>query len=483
MTTVQTHPHRHSASTISQIDDAFATARRIQPDWAATSTRHRARIIARFARLVLTHEKELLDLLQDETGKARRDAFEEFIDVVMWASHVARVGPALLQPTQLRGAIPLLTRTTKVLVPKGVVGVITPWNYPFTLPVTDAIPALLAGNAVVLKPDALTPLIAIRSLELLVEAGLPECVMQIVHGPGAEVGSAVVARADFVMFTGSSAAGKTIAARCAERSIGFSAELGGKNAMLILEDAELPRAVDNAVHASFSNAGQLCLSMERIYVHSRHWDAFCDAFTQRVEEMRLGGGHDWEFDMGRLVSEKQLATVEQHVADAVEKGARILTGGKVRHDLGPLFFEPTVLTNVRPGMTLHREETFGPVVSLYRVEHDEDAIRDANDSDYGLNASVWSRKRGPWAAKQLRAGTVNINEGYAATWGSYRAPMGGMKQSGLGRRHGTEGIVKYTDSQTISQQHLVAITGPVRYGHERWASLMSTGARILRHFT
>ncbi|KAB1643394.1 succinic semialdehyde dehydrogenase [Gulosibacter chungangensis] len=469
-----------ATATTAEIDAAFATARRIQPDWAATPLRERARVLTRFARLVLDHETELLDLIQDETGKVRRDAFEEFTDVVLWTSHVASRGPGMLAPKRRRGAIPLLTKTTELPRPKGVIGVITPWNYPFTLPVTDSVPALLAGNAVVLKPDSLTPRIALRVLELLEEAGLPEGLLQIVLGPGAEVGGTVIARADFVMFTGSTATGRVIAKQCAERLIGFSAELGGKNPLLVLSDAELSKAIPGAVSASFSNAGQLCVSIERIYVHANHWEAFVAGFVDRVEQLRLGAGRDWELDVGRLISAKQLDVVRRQVADAVGKGARVLTGGEVRTDLGELFYAPTVLTGVEEGMTLHREETFGPVVSLYRVDSDEEAIRLANDSDYGLNASVWSRARGQWAAAQLESGTVNVNEGYAPAWGSYGAPMGGMKQSGLGRRHGAEGILKYTDSQTVTEQRLVPIAGPEGFGHERWARIMSAGTRLLR---
>lgn len=470
-----------ASSTFAQVDDAFAIARRNQPRWARTSLRARARILTTFGRLVLENETELLDLIQQETGKSRRDAFEEFVDVVMWAGYVAGRGPSFLRPERRRGAIPVLTRTIEVHAPKGIIGVITPWNYPFTLPVTDSLPALMAGNAVVLKPDSLAPRIAIRMRELLLEAGLPDGLLQIVHGPGAEIGGAVIERADFVMFTGSTETGRVIAGQCAQRLIGFSAELGGKNPLLVLEDADVDRAIDGALRACFSNAGQLCVSTERVYVHADHWDKFCVGFVDRVAQLRLGSGPDWDIDMGRLVSVQQLKNVEKHVTDAMSKGARVLTGGRVRADLGDLFYEPTVLTDVTPDMTVYREETFGPVVSLYRVESDDEAIRLANDTEYGLNASVWSKRNGQATARRLRSGTVNVNDGYAAAWGSYEAPMGGMKQSGLGRRHGREGIVKYTDAQTIAQQRLIPISGPAAVGNRRWAKLMSTGVGILRH--
>ncbi|WP_087004591.1 succinic semialdehyde dehydrogenase [Brevibacterium yomogidense] len=460
----------------------FDRARGAQERWERTPMRDRVAVLTRFRDLVLDHNSELLTWIQRETGKSRASAFEEVTDVALWAGYLAHRGPAALKDRRRSGAIPLLTSTVERRVPYGVVGVITPWNYPFTLPVTDSLPALLAGNAVVLKPDDKTPHTALYALSLLEEAGLPPGLLQIVLGDGPEVGGEVVEHADHMVFTGSTATGRTLATRCADRLIGFSAELGGKNPLLVLEDADVERAAVGAVTACFSNSGQLCISMERIYVHDSQWDAFTHRFLEHVSAMDVRAGLTWEADMGSLISAQQLETVTRHVDDAVAQGARVLAGGRARPDLGPYFYEPTVLTDVQAGMEAHSGETFGPVVSLYRVSSDDEAIAAANDTPYGLNASVWSKSRGPQVARRLQAGSVNINEGYAATWASHDAPMGGVKDSGLGRRHGTEGILGYTESQTIAQQRLVPVSGPPGMTRERWASIMHAGVRVLSRF-
>lgn len=469
-----------STHTPDDVREAFRRAAATQPAWAALPVRTRAAIVDRFSRLLLARRDEALDLIQHETGKNRASAMEEFTDTVLYAHHVARTAPALLRERRRQGAFPVLTHTVERRVPKGVVGIITPWNYPLTLPASDSVPALVAGNTVVLKPDSLTPRSAEFTLSLLREAGLPDGVMQIVHGPGSQLGEVIVENSGFVMFTGSTRVGRILAEQCARRLVGFSAELGGKNPLLVLEDADVSRAAAGAVNAAFSNSGQLCVSVERIYVHSALWDEFVPEFVDRVKAMSLGAGTDWEADMGSLVSEAQLRTVADHVDDARSKGASVLAGGTARPDLGPLLYEPTVLTDVDPSMTVYAEETFGPVVSLYRVDSDAKAVLAANASDYGLNASVWSRRRGPVIARRLAAGTVNINEGYAATWASYGAPMGGMKASGMGRRHGAEGILKYTEAQTIATQRLIPTSGPVSLSHHQWANLLTTSAHVLR---
>ena len=470
----------HAVHTADDVREAFRRASTAQVAWAALPVERRTAIVASFSRLLHGHRDEALDLIQLEMGKNRASAMEEFSDTVLHAQHVARTAPALLRERRHPGAFPMLTQAIERRVPKGVVGIITPWNYPLTLPVSDSLPALVAGNAVVLKPDSQTPRIAEFALALLREAGVPQDVMQIVHGPGAELGEVIVECSDFVMFTGSTRVGRILAEQCARRLIGFSAELGGKNPLLVLADADVPKAAAGAAQAAFSNSGQLCVSMERFYVHTDVWDEFVPEFVDRVKAMTLGAGTQWEVDMGRLINERQLATVEAHVEDALAKGAILLAGGNARPDLGPYMFEPTVLADVDPTMTLYAEETFGPVVSLYRVDSDEEAVRAANASEYGLNASVWSRGHGPAIARQLRTGTVNINEGYAAAWGSYGAPMGGMKASGLGRRHGDEGILKYTEAQTIATQRLVPIAGPPQLSHRQWATVLDTAIHALR---
>jgi succinate-semialdehyde dehydrogenase/glutarate-semialdehyde dehydrogenase len=467
--------------TADDVIEAVRRARAAQGEWAARPVAARAAVLLRYHDLLLDRQADLLDVVQTETGKARISAYEEAADVAMTARYYGNAGPGFLRPVRRRGAFPVLTRTHEHHHPKGVVGVISPWNYPLTLAVGDALPALLAGNGVVLKPDSQTPFTALAAVELLHEAGVPRELFQVVTGPGPELGPPLIGHVEFLMFTGSTTTGRTIAEQCGRRLIGFSAELGGKNPMLVLGDANLRRTVEGAMWACFSNSGQLCISIERLYVEDSIYDRFVPAFVERVQRMRLAPGLGWDVDMGSLVSSTQLDTVTAHVEDAVAKGARVLAGGRPRPDLGPLFFEPTVLEGVTDEMSLAREETFGPVVAVQRVAGAEEAIERANDSCYGLNASVWtSPVRGAEVAARLRAGTVNVNEGYAAAWASHDAPMGGMKDSGVGRRHGREGLLKYTDAQTVAVQRVLPV-GPLRgvpFGP--YTRVLNVALRVLR---
>jgi succinate-semialdehyde dehydrogenase/glutarate-semialdehyde dehydrogenase len=296
------------------------------------------------------------------------------------------------------------------------------------------------------------------------------------------VGTSLIGKSDFVCFTGSTATGKRVAEQCAERLIGCSLELGGKNPILILRDADLDKAAEGAVRATYSNAGQLCVSTERMIVADEVYDAFVERFVARTEGMRLGAGHDWTIDMGTLISRDQLDTVTAHVEDAVAKGARVLTGGKPRPDIAPYFFEPTVLEGVTPDMTCYGNETFGPVIALYRFSSETEAIAKANEGSYGLNAAIYSRdgRRARAIAREVRCGTVNVNEAYGATFASVDAPMGGMRQSGLGRRQGAEGIHRYTEPQSVATQRVHGFH-PVRgMSNERVAQVLTAGARLMR---
>jgi succinate-semialdehyde dehydrogenase / glutarate-semialdehyde dehydrogenase len=371
---------------------------------------------------------------------------------------------------------------TELRHPKGVVGIVSPWNYPLSLGAGDTIPALAAGNAVVQKPDSQTALTALWALDLMHEAGLPRDVWQIVVGDPATIGPPLIAHADYLMFTGSTAAGRQIGKQAAERLVGCSLELGGKNAMIVLDDADLDRAAEGAVRACFSSSGQLCISIERLYVHDACHEEFVRRFVGRVEAMRLGPAFDYSCDMGSLTSRKQLDAVTRHVDDARTKGATVLAGGNPRPDLGPLFFEPTVLSGVTVDMACHDAETFGPVVSVYRYEDVDEVVARANDTPYGLNASVWTTNgaRGRAVAAQLHAGTVNVNEAFAAAYGSIDAPMGGMGDSGLGRRHGSEGLLKFTEPQTIAHQRLLGFTPPPGMSDSAWVAAMNLALKAMR---
>ncbi|MGX5714597.1 succinic semialdehyde dehydrogenase [Arthrobacter sp. MAHUQ-56] len=465
--------------TTQDVDAAVARARQAQRRWAAESLKERRAVVQRFRSLLLVRENDILDLVQAESGKSRLSAFEELADVVLTANYYARNAGRFLRPARRKGAAPVLTRTVEHRLPKGLVVVISPWNYPLTLAVSDALPALLAGNGIVLKPDSQTPFTALLMLQLLRQAGLPKDLFQIVTGAGPVIGPAIIERADFVMFTGSSKTGREVAQRCGARLIGFSAELGGKNPMLVLADADLGKAASGAVHACFSNSGQLCVSIERIYVHAAVFDRFLAAFTAEVEAIRLGSGPDWDIGMGSLISAEHVERVDRHVQDALAKGARLVTGGRRRPDLGPLFYEPTVLTGVTDNMLLAHEETFGPVVAVYRAADDDEAVAMANDSDFGLNASVWSARHGESVGRRLQAGTINVNEGYAATWASHDAPIGGMKDSGVGRRHGREGILKYTEPQTIALQRLLRVAPAPGMTNKAYANIMRRAITVM----
>ncbi|MEU3519260.1 succinic semialdehyde dehydrogenase [Streptomyces sp. NPDC006654] len=469
-------------STPEDVAKAYEAARAAQAVWAKVPVRQRAAVLLRFHDLVLQRQAEVLDLIQLETGKARLHAHEEVQAVAVAARHYGRKAPSYLRPKRHAGAMPTLTKVTELRHPRGVVGQIAPWNYPLELSVGDALPAFVAGNAVVMKPDTETCLTALWARDLLVEAGLPADVFQVVLGEGPVVGPEVVRHADYVSFTGSTRTGREVAQGAAARLVGVSLELGGKNAMLVLDDADIEKAAAGAVRACFSSAGQLCISIERLYVHESIADAFVERFAARTKAMRLGRSLAYGADMGSLVGERQLETVTRHVAEAVEKGATVVAGGTARPDIGPYFYEPTILDGVEDAMAVCTEETFGPVVSIYRFRTDDEAIEHANGTPYGLNSSVWTKNgsRGRAVAARLRTGTVNVNEGYAPAYGSVQSPMGGMKDSGLGRRHGSEGILKYTEAQTVAQQRLLPMAPSLGMDDEKYAQFMSTSLKVMK---
>ena len=468
-------------SSLDDVDAAFDAARAAQVRWARTAVRQRAKALLKLHDLVLERQDELLDLIQLESGKSRKHAFDEIAHLALTARYYGRRLRKQLRPDGRPGVFPLLTDITVHHVPKGVVGIISPWNYPLTMAIADGLPAIAAGNAVVQKPDSQSPLTALAGLEILRDAGFPADLWQVVSGAGSVVGTAIVQQADYICFTGSTATGTGIAKLAAERLIGYSLELGGKNPMIVLPGADVEKAAAGAVNACFSSAGQLCVSIERLYVHDTLYDAFRAAFVRRVNALSLGASLDWDVEIGSLVSSAQLETVTKHVADAVANGATVLAGGDARPEIGPYFFEPTVLEGVTDAAECFAGETFGPLVSLYPFSKVEDVVTLANAGEYGLNASIFGPVRAAKAiAPRIKAGTVNINEGFGATFGSIDAPMGGMRTSGTGRRQGDEGLYRYTETQSVGVQRLLPVGGPAFVKPQLYARLLTVALRLLR---
>ncbi|GAA0345339.1 MAG: succinic semialdehyde dehydrogenase [Micropruina glycogenica] len=469
-------------STVSDVALAVQQARPALRVWKSLGHKRRAAVVLGFHDKLLARRDEVLDLIQLETGKTRANAFEEVAEVANVARFYARSAAALLAPRRVRGAMPVLCTATEQRLPRGVVGIITPWNYPFALSLGDALAALLAGNAVVLRPDPLTSLSVLWGVRLLVEAGLPQGVLQVVVGDGGVVGDALVRRADYVCFTGSTAVGRRVAKLAAERMVGCSLELGGKNALYVRRDADLDLAVDVALRGAFAGAGQVCVHTERLVLHAAIAEAFLARLIPAVDDMRLGVALDYGYDMGTLFGADQMARVDAHVRDAVRHGAAVLTGGHPRPDVGPWVYAPTVLDNVTAAMDVRDAETFGPVLSVYRVADDDAAVRLINDSDYGLQAVIVSADRcaARALARRLRCGTVSINETFLASWGATGAAMGARGESGTGGRHGADGLLRFTVVQSVAEQRAGSLAA-ARDAQEKFAALFSRGLSALRH--
>lgn len=438
-------------STAEQVEAAVARARRAQPGWAQLTARDRAKLFTRARHWLLDHSQEVVDSIVAENGKPAEDAIVEVVYCVSAFAYWAKRGPRLLATTKVRSLSPfvlgrgMFTRR----VPRGVVGVIGPWNNPLINSFGDAIPALAAGNAVVLKPSEYTPLTALLMVRMVRECGWPEDVFQVVTGAGA-TGRALVDTADFVMFTGSTKTGRAVAARAGERLIPCSLELGGKDALIVLADANIERAVNVALHGALVNGGQMCTSVERVYVEAAVYDEFVSRLEKRFGELTqarpAGLGST---DVGAMTFPPQLSTVAEHVEDATDRGARVLAGGNP----GPWpgrFFEPTLLVDVDHTMMCMREETFGPTLPVMKVADAAEAVRLTNDSQYGLQATIVSSDtvRARRLAEQLEVGCVTIND-VQTNYMALGLPMGGWKESGLGSRHGAEGILKYTKPQAV----------------------------------
>ncbi len=427
-----------------EVRAAVDRARAAQPAWHELGVGRRVGILADFQRRLLARRDEVAALISREAGKPIAEAITtELLVVLDTARFLMANAYRLLSDEKLQhgNLATKLKRGRLVREPYGVIGIISPWNYPFSIPASESLAALVAGNAVVLKPSELTPLVALELASLLHAAGVPQDVFQVVIGDGATGAALIDSPIQKLIFTGSVATGKRIAVAAAARLLPVVLELGGKDPMIVLEDADVDVASSAAVWGAFVNAGQTCLSVERCYVHRSVHDQFVAACVRKTKQLKVGGGGDAGTDVGPLIHERQLKIVEEHVADARARGANVLTGGGRMPELGKNFYQPTVLTGVTADMRIAREETFGPVLPIAAFDSDDEAVRLANDSEFGLAASVWTRDRarGERLARQIEAGTVMIND-TVSCFGISEAPHGGVKASGLGRTNGRLGL-------------------------------------------
>jgi len=439
-------------TTAAELDDLAARGRAAQPGWEALGFAGRAEIFARCQKWFITNQEKLIQSVQSETGKTYEDALLAEIAYTAGAfKHWAKQAPEFLADERVKTSSPFVKGRKLVVrhAPVGLVGVIGPWNFPITNSFGDCIPAMAAGNAVILKPSEVTPLTSLLIAEGMKECGIPEGIFQVATGDGS-TGANLVDRVDFIMFTGSTRTGRKVAVRAAENLIPYGLELGGKDPMIVMADADVERAANYAAFYAMNNAGQVCISVERVYVEAPIYDEFVAKVTEKVKSLRqtapTGPGSS---DVGAVIFPPQIDIVEGHVKDAVAKGAKILTGGEA-HREGGRFFEPTVLVDVDHTMECMTEETFGPTLPIMKVDSVDEAIRLANDSEYGLQASVFSgdTAKAEAVARKVEAGAVCVND-CQINYTALELPMGGWKTSGVGVRHGAPGIRKYTKPQTI----------------------------------
>jgi succinate-semialdehyde dehydrogenase/glutarate-semialdehyde dehydrogenase len=458
---------RFESAALSELPRILELARGAQRDWAALPLRDRCAWLRRLRDVLFSRRQEIADVISREAGKPRVEAtLSEVMLVIDTADYYARKTPHLLRPERVpHHGLALKAKSAWLRYdPCGVLGIISPWNYPVSIPFGVIIPAIAAGNAVLLKPSELTPWCGALVGELFDQAGFPPGVVQVVQGAG-PVGAALIeAGPDKVVFTGSVATGRRVAEACARRLIPCVLELGGKDAMIVLADADLEVASSAAVWGSFTNSGQACLSVERIYVERSVADRFTQLCVLKTKKLKLGPGLDPDAEVGPMIRDAQVLRVEEQLRDAVTRGAQILTGGCRRPDLGENFFEPTVVSGVDHSMLLMQEETFGPVLAICPVADSDEAVRLANDSAFGLGASVWTRdsRRGREIAARLKVGSVMVND-VVSCFAVCEAPHGGRGSSGWGRTHSRHGLMELVQVKYVDVDRL-----PSTFGGKSW---------------
>ena len=453
--------------TSDEVRDAVASGREAFAKWKRTSFAERKAQVMNAREVILAEMEEIAHLISRESGKPFGEAISmeiaPVLDLMQW---IARNSEKMLRPKRISiGLYGFLGRSSKIVYhPLGVVSVISAWNYPFSIPLGEAAMALMAGNSVVIKPSELAPFVGLKIGEIFEKAGAPEGLVQIVTGDGRTGAALVEASPDKIMFTGSVATGKKIAKAAAENLTSTVFELGGKDPMIVFDDANLELAAQAAVWGAFCNAGQSCSSVERLYVQENVAEELTKLIVEKTKALKVGSGDREDVSVGAMTSERQLKIVEDHVEDFRREGAKIETGGERNADVHvrnrsdaadkdvrvPLFYAPTVITGATNEMRGMREETFGPTLPIATFETEEEAIKLANDSEFGLTASVWTRDyaKGRRVAQQIEAGSVCVNE-VLYTHGIGQTPWGGFKNSGRGRTHGTEGLMELVQPQHI----------------------------------